>query len=414
MRLKAVKQDFSSYSVQFFLTSYVLLPRSQENRRNFIDFLYPIYLDTRPGSPLGPAITAVGSLLLEGWSLLKPDAPSSFSRAQYMKAVASLRRSLETSKTVSDDVLTSALLLDMYESVSAFMWSKTYVDSPHMDGVVAMIEQRKHSPGASTTSRKLLLGARHHIIHRALHNNQPVPESMLECASLIEDIPRTAALRLDELDIALANISASASRLNEHDADQELVIELLSRAYELDRRYHAWGDSVPDGWIVEVSGPQCIPWSVQQSGLYQDYCHIYQSIFVAHTFNTFRVSRIELQSAILVCLTHLGDGITNMASRAAIAIIQSMADDICASIPYHLGDRMGFRRIDDKTVQYPHLPTLSKADDEHILGAAAMGGWSLAQQLIIVLRLKSPLRDGQREWIVGQLHRLTKVYSSPL
>ncbi|GAB7341257.1 hypothetical protein MBLNU457_7532t1 [Dothideomycetes sp. NU457] len=408
-----VSQDFTSYAVQFFLSSYVLLPRSHDNRRSFIDFLYPIYLESKPASPLTPALTAVGSLLLEAWSLLKPDAPSSFSRTQYLKAMASLRRSLQDTKTVGDDVLTAALLLDMYESVRAFLWSKPVVEGAHINGVVAMIEQRRQYSDASAASKLLSLGARHHVIHRALHANEPMPESLSDCIELHEDVSRNTALRLDELDITLANIGAAASRVGRVDDIQEQALQILSKAYKLDQQYQSWADTAPSGWIVRVSGLGCIPPSVQRSGLYQDHCHVYQSIFVAHTFNTYRVSRIKLQEAIVVCLTHLGDNATNTATRAAYATIQLMADDICASVPYHLGDRMHFARIDDKVVEYPHLTEQSRTDDEHIAGAAAMGGWSLAAQLVKVLKLQAPLRDGQRQWIVGQLQRLVRIYSSP-
>ena len=409
---RRVSQDFASYAVQFFLSSYILLPRSQESRRSFTDFLYPIYLESKPGSPLTSALTAVGALLLEAWSLVQPDA-SSFSWTQYLKAMASLRKSLQNTKTVDDDVLGAALLLDMYEGVRAFLWKKPNLEFAHMNGVVAMIEQRRQCSRVSAASNRLLLGARHHVIHRALHANEPMPESMLECEDLTGDVSRTKALQLDELDIALANICAAASRVGKVDEDQEHAREVLSKAYKLDQRYRLWADAVPSDWIVRVSGLECIPPSVQRSGLYQDHCHVYQSIFVAHTFNTYRVSRIKLQEAILICLTYLGDSATNTATRAAHATIQLMADDMCASVPYHLGDRVRFARIDDKTVEYPHPQGQSRADDEHIVGAAAMGGWSLAAQLSKILKLQTPLRDGQRQWIVGQLQRLVRVYSEP-
>lgn len=410
---KCVPQDFTSYAIHFFLSSYILLPRSHDNRRSFIDFLYPIYLESKPASPLTPALTAVGSLLLEAWSLLKPDAPSSFSRTQYLKAMASLRRSLQNTKTVGDDVLTAALLLDMYESVRAFLWSKPIVESAHVIGVTAMIKQRSRCLDVSATSKMLSLGARHHVIHRALHANEPMPEVLSDCIELHEDVSRNTALRLDELDITLANICAAVSRISNNDESQERALDLLSKAYELDQQYQSWADTAPSGWIVQVSGLECIPLSVQRSGLYQDHCHVYQSIFVAHTFNTYRVSRIKLQEAIVVCLAHLGDNATNTATLAAYATIQRLADDICASVPYHLGNRMNFARIDDKAVEYPHLRGQLKTDDEHIAGAAAMGGWSLAAQLVKVLKLQTPLRDGQRQWIGGQLQRLVRIYTSP-
>ena len=407
-----VSEDFALYSVNFFLKSYVLLPRSSENRRSFMDFLYPIYLKASPASPLIPALTAVASLLLEAWSLLKPDAPLSFSRTQYAKAMTSLRKSLQNPDKVGDDVLTASLLLDMYESVRSFLWSEPF-QAAHKTGVIAMIEQRRQSPVSDMASQNLLLGARSQVVGRALETSSTLPPNIRSWISTAAEVPRTAGLELDELNIALADLQVSASRMGEPDVEIEegLAWEVLHDLYELDQRYVTWASAVPEGWIVDsVAGPECIPLSIKECGLYQDHCHLYQSIFVAHTFNSHRASRIKLQLAILTCLSHMPMTLNGVASSAAQDTIQKLADDICASVPYHLGDRTGFKRIDDMTVQYPHMASESVASADHIVAAAAMGGWALAERLGGLLRLRVPLREGQRQWIAGQLRRIVAIY----
>ncbi|KAH6682696.1 hypothetical protein B0J14DRAFT_632375 [Halenospora varia] len=70
-------------------------------------------------------------------------------------------------------------------------------------------------------------------------------------------------------------------------------------------------------------------------------------------------------------------------------------DDICASIPYHIGDRIKPGAIGDRRVQYPQLPG-KKFSDAHYLTAPALGGFALLP-MGTVLGMKIKLRDGQRE-----------------
>jgi len=149
---------------------------------------------------------------------------------------------------------------------------------------------------------------------------------------------------------------------------------------------------------------------VRDAGLYQDHCDIYKTIFIANIFISHCCSRIKLQLTILACLKHLKSDNLDTASVTALEITQELADTVCASIPYFLGDRMMTSRIDDKTVQYPHIAGLLVPDD-HYVGAAALGGWFLAARLSELLSPRVPLRIGQRQWIEGQMQRIVKIYA---
>lgn len=412
--LNAVSQDFASYAIDFFLTSYVLIPYpSPVVSRGFWRCIYPIWLETKPTSPLRPALAAVASCLLEAWSLLIPDAPLAFSRMQNLEAVAALRKSLQNTDGDGDDVLLAALLLDMYENLRGFLWSRP-VSSTHTSGIIAMVEHRRRSPVVSKSplSQRLILGARNQVVGRAMNNVHPLPSNVFAWASSAPDVPNTTAFQLDELDIQLANIQGLTSQLDTSAAEGQHVSawEVLKIAYETDQQYVAWArkiSTVP----VSVSGPECIPPSVKEAGIYQDCCHVYENIHIAYAFNCYRSSRIKLQLAILTCLSQLGNSIGCIdGSLAAHEVIQDLVDEMCASVPFHLGDRTIIGRIDDKTVQYPHIAG-SPVPDEHYIGAAAMGGWFLATRLGELLALKLPLRDGQRQWIGQQLRRVMKIYA---
>jgi hypothetical protein len=437
-----LSQDFSRYSIEFFLTSYILVPKPKESSQSFLDCIYPIWLNSTYSSPLVPAILAVGSCLLEAWSQLKPDGPFAFSRKQYDTAVASLRKALEKTEIVTDDVLAAVLLLDMYENLRGFFWSRPNSNA-HGSGIVAMIQRRRTLPIIGETSQSLLLGARKHIAGRALTTVQGLPPTatlslpadFATIRNLTPMVPNSPSRELDELDVQLAvlksmvadlmstpaihspiidTISASGSPASSHDdatdMDHNFAISLLEQCYALSTRFETWYATLPPLWqVTSVSSPSEVPASVASCGLYGSACHVYTSIYIAHSLNAYRASFIKLHLSILSLLTYLGASNTSAAVLASEDRIQQLTDDLCASVPFHLGDRVGFVRIDDKRVQYPHLEGVP-VPQEHYVGAAAMAGWSLAMRLGEIMGLPVRLRQGQKMWVLGQLKRIAGMY----
>ncbi|KAI9751164.1 MAG: histidinolphosphatase [Chaenotheca gracillima] len=408
---KVLSQDYEGYAINFFFSSYILLPKDVEVRKGFLDCLHPVWIETSATSPLRLAVAAVASCMLEAWSLLKPDIPLSNSRSWYLKGVEALRKRLQSSEDVGDDVVMASLMLDMYENLRAF-WTSTLNKSPHVSGTLAMVENRRRLPFDSETSQQVLLAARSHIVGRALSNAELVPSNISKLEEMTKDVAETPISRLDDLFVEVANLLAVASQIKSDPTVQDVSVSgVLAKATEVDQRLLGWAASLPGDWYpISVSGPECIPQSVRDAGIYQDNCDVYKSIFIAHAFNSYYSTRISVQQTILDCLQHLNKGNVESASLTALEIIQELADDICASIPYHLGDRVTTKRIDDKNVQYPHVAGFSVSDN-HLIGAAAYGGWFLAARLAGLLGPTIALRLGQREWILGQLQRLMKVYA---
>ena len=407
---RTLPQDYEGYAVSFFLSSYILLPKDPEIRRSFLDCLYPVWVQAGTASPLRPAVTAVASCRLETWSKLKPDLPLSLSHSQYVKGVVALRKSLKSNIEVNDDVLLAALMLDMYEQLRSF-WGSKRNDSPHVNGIAALIENRRRLPFASEITQRVFLGARNQIVGRALSNVQPVPANISRWADVTHDVSKTAGFRLDNLSIELANLQAAASRLNsESKVENDFLLGVLTKAAALDKQLLAWTSTVPNDLApIRVAGSQYIPQSVRDAGLYQEHCDIYKSVFVANMFNSQCCSRIKLQLMILTCLKQLKSSNFTTASITPLEIIQTLADNICAAVPFYLGDRMTATRIDDKTVRYPRVADPPVSDD-HRVAAAAYGGWFIVGRLSELLSPNVPLRDGQKKWMETQMHRVRRIY----
>lgn len=407
---RPLSQDYEGYAVNFFLSTYILLPQDLDVQRGFLDCLYPVWAQSESTSPLKPAVAAVSFWMLEAWSQMKAGQPSSLSQLHYQKGVAALRQRLLGDNDVDDDIVLAALMLDMYENVQSFTSAKLN-RGPHIKGAVALLERRKRLPLTSQSSQRLLLGARQHIIGRVLSSNEPVPVNALAMDDAVRDVPKRAGDRQDELNIQVADLQYRTAQLNSsgfEDASDALMV--LREATELDQRMLAWEGSTPSDWApIRVFGDECIPRSVRETGLYQNHCDIYKSIFVAERLNSHGSSRIKTQMIIQDCIRSLNKSSPAAAALVGLDIVQMLADDICASVPYHLGDRTSRARIDDKTVQYPHLLGCSVSDD-HLLTASSFAGFLLTRRLGELLSLKAPLRTGQRQWIGGQLQRVKAIY----
>lgn len=145
----------------------------------------------------------------------------------------------------------------------------------------------------------------------------------------------------------------------------------------IDRRLVEWSGEVPLSWLPSrVSGNECIPLSITQAGLYQSHYHVYLSVQIANSWNRRHISRIRVQAVTIAQLSLQPPSLANYISQAACQNrIQQLIDDICATIPFYLGDRIKPGRIGYKSVQYPHVPG-SPVPEAHYQMAPAMGGYS--------------------------------------
>lgn len=408
---RVLRQDVATYAVDFFFSFYICLPAEPDIHRSVLDCLYPIWTKTTSGSPLRPIVTAVASLLLDAWSQVKPNQSNSLSQSQYTQGVAALRKSLQNTDAASDEIIMATLMLDMYENILSFLTGQRN-KAPHMVGTTALIESRRRQPYAEQTSQKLILGTRSQVVGRALSSADAVPSVVSTWSEGTSDAPTGPSFRLDELNIELARLQSLASQLpNYSDLGRNSALHVLDQATNLDQRYSNWTGDLPVNWTpTRVSGESSIAESIRDAGLYQDFSDIYKSIFVANTFMSYYSSRIKLQLTISMCLNNLISESSSTSLAVALQVIQELADNICAAVPFHLGDRTGTGRLDDINVRFPRVA--GRPDPErHHATSGAFGGFFL---IIPLSELFSPcvfLRPGQKQWIGGQIGRIRRICS---
>jgi hypothetical protein len=403
-----LKEDPVDYAVKFFLSSYIILPEQTEMQRGILDCLYPIWDQAQPTSPVKIAVASVACYLLEAWTQLNP-ARSPMSTPLYLRGVASLRQAITSSGKVKGDVLMAALMLQMYENLQAFKKSQFSGDL-HVSGATALIRQQRQ-PFTDEASQRLLLGTRNQIVGRALKTSVAIPPTVATWDNLTPDVSKSSAHRLDEINMDVADFQALVSGIkNGRLTPNESISSCLDAAMQLDQRLSAWLTTVPSWIPTRGFGLECIPQTVRDAGIYQDFCDIYRSVFVADQINSQRCSRIRIHLSILTCLQVFKPEDWDSLSAGSFVAIQELADNICACVPFYLGNRVNFTRLDDKTVEYPHIAGVAVPDNHHT-EAAAFAGWFLAGRLVELLSPRLLLRDGQKLLISGQMQRLKRLYA---
>lgn len=212
----------------------------------------------------------------------------------------------------------------------------------------------------------------------------------------------------------IANLQAmmpSKALMNPKLQTQKLQ-HIIDQAIMIERSLASWYSSLPLAWYpVRVSTNESFPESIITAGVYKQLCDVYPSISIAGTFNKYRFSLLRLKLVILNCLSQQPKTLTTLRKQADLMNnIQILADDVCASVPFHLGDRTEPGWLGDKSVHYPCVPGQELPEGQHQM-AQGMGGWQLLEPLKGLLIIGVKLRTGQREWIGGQMMRIANIYN---
>lgn len=252
-------------------------------------------------------------------------------------------------------------------------------------------------------------------IEEALQNNTRVPDEVLQWSEVFDDSAQLPIVRLDSINLDLANLRSSTSHMVRWPEPDQYIRaaqtqHVLSAALGIERRLNAWRDSIPESWTpTRICGDQNIPPSVQKAGLYQQHCDVYRILFLVLIWNKYRQSRIEVTRIILFCLNENPRSDNLLQRESYQNIIQQLVDDVCASIPFLLGDRTQPGNPGDPKVKYPQVPGRPPTRDHYQI-ALTMGGWSIMGPIVSLLKQDIKMRDGQRKWLADQMVRTARIY----
>ena len=201
---------------------------------------------------------------------------------------------------------------------------------------------------------------------------------------------------------------ALSSKSPQYTTEDE-ILQLLSKAQDLDTRLVTWSHTVPSNWKPIPAA--IIPQSVRAAGLFNGRCDCYTDVWVATTWNYYRDSRIVIQNIILSCLHMLPNHNTTATAASSTITIKSLATDICACVPFVLGSQMESVQMNPYKVEYPEAEG-RRVTHAHQQTAPLVGGFFLLGYMESLCTSSfGCLNDEQIGWVKGRMQRILQIYT---
>ncbi|KAL6714767.1 hypothetical protein ACLMJK_008192 [Lecanora helva] len=401
-----------------FFLDFVLLPRHPDSVQGHLEHLLPLYNQTSPDSPLSLATSSVALAFSANSPSRKKDqsiGQSVFGRALKRTSTA-IRNPVESRK---DETLMAVLLLGLYEKINASAdVSKSEMAKTHNAGAAALIMHRGQANVASSVAVGLLFAVRSQLVEYAIEDGTTFKRCPDALSSVFKSAPQNAAARLTSATVNIADLRASAKSAlllpKAPDSERE-INDLLEYAISVDLLVAAWPYSLPEDWKSIPADGFDFPLGFPKAAfVYNDKKEMYLDLWVQSIWNQYRSARIKIQTLILDCIAWLDNDFEHQWYWRAIyakMITQEMADDICASVPFALGTKTQGLPGERDGIEYPYIGT-QRVSEEHRRAASALGGWHLLEPMRTCLRASAgSLRDGQTEWIVLQMQRISRIYA---
>ena len=221
----------------------------------------------------------------------------------------------------------------------------------------------------------------------------------------VVDNPNYPGTRLTAILREVVAIQIEASALTTRPSGRDtlsLVHRLLSRTKDVDSDLCRWSLSLRPSW-------QFTWMEAREAGVenyaYATHVHTYKTLWIARIWNSFRTARIKLQTTVwdLLGLASLlgGEEVTENQMKTQNIILR-MVDDVCASVPFCLGNQTP---LDSGPIARFPMDSISKRNSLH---AWTMGWFLLLVPLQSCLKTMH-LRDAQRTWLRAQLSRICQI-----
>lgn len=201
--------------------------------------------------------------------------------------------------------------------------------------------------------------------------------------------------------IRAADAAAATSRLDSHSTREELL-DGLQRIQTVEQDLEQWTRCVPEHWNFTK---HCdLSWTAEYA--FENRCDVYYDIQVASNWNFYRRARlILLERAIgLIDILSILDREDLTAMRdASLKAIAQISEDVCASLPFHLGTR-------DPTSEHISFPVSSDREGDAVRNqTAGIHGWFLIVLPVCRLMKTKHIPNAHGAWITAQHRRICSI-----
>jgi hypothetical protein len=212
-------------------------------------------------------------------------------------------------------------------------------------------------------------------------------------------------LNVAELRADINNSLASFPRTPEY---FQRVLDLMRRSQVLDQEYVAWEERLPEdlrprtvAWVDQIPGGD-----ISKAEVCPGKVDMFDDIWIAHMWNHARISRLFIQGAIVRCAGWVCSPVdyrTTPEYATSARICVDMVSDIIASIPYHLGWRVG----QSGALKAGDFTGFADGSD-NFTSPKALGGFFCLFPLLSIM-CADYVTDSQRTWAKGRLNFISEV-----
>ncbi|RFU24018.1 hypothetical protein B7463_g12321, partial [Scytalidium lignicola] len=346
----------------FFLSNYAW--EGTQSSKGLFDYI-PGILNAQESTG-GALMDAVMALGLAGISITKNGNSKIMisAKERYNRALAATNCALQTDEAKADQTLIAVMLLGLFETNTCDAPRSMKSWTRHTNGAIQLLYLRGKEQLQTYTGRKIFIQLRSQIIVHALQRRARVPDFVTEWSLSNlqhETDEHLIANHLCLLTIECCNLRATMTSM--HDFTNSFAI--VSAALELDSTLEIWAAENP--YVYNI-----VPLKTRTDSVFADYYHTYPNILVATSWNTYRSVRILLNELLLAQMGYLisqeaksmttpppdeteahftpslspDSSSTSPSStskyrslmRRSHAVLVHLTQDICASVPFYLGD----------------------------------------------------------------------------
>lgn len=405
----ALRVNPEEAALSSWFNSFILLHRNSDTQRGYLEYLVPLYTSARHESPISLATSAVATGIFA--RRLQHRHVLGLGRKLFGDALTLTREALQDPvQSKEDGTLMAVLLLGMIEGFLAIADGRPPSDA-HLKGALALVKHRGRDGFRTNISRRLFASVQTQTVSRAVKEAAP-PEKLLDnWEDVMEIMPRGAANRLTLVESEVAYLLSSARCLFDGDSpviDSQLV-SLTCFATTVQKKLIDWVCTLSEEWIPKPARDRSLS-TLSKFQAYGTRMDIYPDIWVVSIWNTYRVLHITVEMVLITCCTMRkamngapGDSVTY--TEALPSTVQQLMDDICASVPFCLGDRT--KQEPDATIDYPCAEE-SAVPRDHRVAAVNLSGLFLIGPIKACL-LVGGLQEDQLQWLRSQMNRIAKL-----
>jgi hypothetical protein len=331
-------------------------------------------------------------------------------RRYYVSALSALSKALQRSAdAAADETFYAVLLLCGYETITRG-WHRQSGWTAHVKGVALLLAHRSNTPPYGHSAASL-----YHFARRKIALYQLQSGDMLSSRRSSADFVPADANEEDRLFTLIERLSAlqHISRSLQStviESWQARIDELLASAELLNTNFDCWRRQLPSAWDYRVQQRLGDLEPANENGPYVlKRTHAYVDIRTARLWNLYRVSRlilhfIAVRARRMQPSSHSHSYCTYNMDRTK-SDVQSLVDDICASVPFLSETRGSMSAVIVHSAQKPSKNcgiTVSNSTTQEPGSDRPNGRYSLLWPLYLASGVET-ISEAQRKWIHQQM-----------